>query len=435
MEKEFAMKTMGGRLTRAVAFGALAALALAACSSGSTGTSTSSAGSEKVTLKISNWGEFGFKELIASYEQAHPNVKIVQVTGDYAATHDGLQKSLIAGSGAADIAAIDDGYITQFANESDKFVNLLAQPNGPSFEAKYLPWKWKESLSPDGKTQIGLGTDVGGMAMCYRKDLFAKAGLPTDRDAVSALWPTWDAFITTGQKYVKATGSGFVDNATNINSPVLGQQAVGYFDTSNKLTLEPGGKIAFDMALKAYQAGISAKIAPFTPEWNASFKTGKFAVLACPAWMMAYIQGQAPNTSGNWDIAAVPGGGGNWGGSFLTIPKQGKHTAEAWAFLQYLSTPDAQLQIFKKYGNMPSMPVLYDDPALTSFKSPFFNNAPVGKIFSTSAKNLAPQFAGSKASKVRTAVENVLTLVQAGKVKPADAWAQATTEAQKVAAG
>ena len=54
-------------------------------------------------------------------------------------------------------------------------------------------------MSADGKTQIGLGTDVGGLAMCYRTDLFEKAGLPTDRDAVSKLWPTWDDFINVGK--------------------------------------------------------------------------------------------------------------------------------------------------------------------------------------------------------------------------------------------
>ena len=43
-------------------------------------------------------------------------------------------------------------------------------------------------------------------------------------------------------------------------------------------------------------------------------------MLSCPAWMMGYIQGQAPDTAGMWDVAQVPEVGGNWGGSQLTIP-------------------------------------------------------------------------------------------------------------------
>ncbi len=47
----------------------------------------------------------------------------------------------------------------------------------------------------------------------------------------------------------------------------------------------------------------SAGLAAFSPEWNAGFKQGKFATVACPAWMMGYIKDQAPDTtpaSGTW---------------------------------------------------------------------------------------------------------------------------------------
>ena len=65
----------------------------------------------------------------------------------------------------------------------------------------------------------------------------------------------------------------------------------------------------------------------FAADWNAGFKNGTFATVTCPAWMMGYIQGQAPDASGKWNIADVPGGGGNWGGSFLTVTKQSQHQA------------------------------------------------------------------------------------------------------------
>ena len=71
--------------------------------------------------------------------------------------------------------------------------------------------------------------------------------------------------------------------------------------------------------------GESAGLAAFSTSWNTGFKESNFATVTCPAWMMGYIQGQAPNTAGDWDIAAVPGGGGSWGGSFLAIPKQSKN--------------------------------------------------------------------------------------------------------------
>ena len=111
-------------------------------------------------------------------------------------------------------------------------------------------------------------------------------------------------------------GKKFVDNATNLYNPILGQQAVGHFDTSENLKMEGGPKAA-DLSVKAIDLGLSANLGSFSPEWNAGFVDGNFAVLACPAWMLGHIKNTAGDANkGKWDIAAIPGGGGNWGRSF-----------------------------------------------------------------------------------------------------------------------
>ena len=194
------------RLTKVVLIGTAGALALSACSSSKKTPSASSSSStaatsapapataaasasastsvaastpadsgEKITLKITDWGDFGLKGLIPQYEALHPNITIVETSGDYNTTHQNLQKFLVAGSGAPDISAIDEGFMVSFRSQADKFVDLNAAAG--DLKANYIPWKWAESMSADGK-QIGLGTDVGGLAMCYRTDLFAAAGLP-----------------------------------------------------------------------------------------------------------------------------------------------------------------------------------------------------------------------------------------------------------------
>lgn len=420
------------RFVRAAAVGAAAALLLTACS-GSDSNEGGSASGGNVTLKIAFWGDFGLDELKSKYEQANPNVKIVLNSGEYNAQHEDLQKKLIAGSGAPDIAAIDEGFVVQFRGQQDKFVNLLEKGAG-DFESKYLPWKWKATLSPDGKYQFGLGTDVGGLAMCYRTDLFKAAGLPTDREQVSKLWPTWDDFITVGKDYTAKSKKKFIDAGTNLFNPVLGQQSVGLYDQSDKLVMDGGPRAAFDVTIKAVEANLSANLAAFSPEWNSGFVKGNFAVLACPAWMLGHIKNTAPQTEGKWDIAAIPGGGGNWGGSFLTIPKQSKNVDAAYKFLEWIAQPEQQIEIFKKVGNLPSQPALYEDPAIKDFKNPFFSDAPVGQIFTTSAKNLTPQYLGKKNGPTRVAVENVINRAQTGDLKGKSAdvvWAEAVKEAEK----
>ena len=50
-----------------------------------------------------------------------------------------------------------------------------------------------------------------------------------------------------------------------------------------------------------------------------------FATMLAPGWMLGVIEGNASGVEG-WDIAdTFPGGGGNWGGSFLTVPSTGEN--------------------------------------------------------------------------------------------------------------
>ncbi|MGX6606953.1 ABC transporter substrate-binding protein [Micromonosporaceae bacterium Da 78-11] len=425
------MERLGKRGLRGLAVGVAATMAITGCSGQSLEGNDDKAGTGQVTLKVAFWGDMGLDKLKTQYEAANPNVKIVLNSGEYNAQHEDLQKKLVAGSGAADISAIDEGFIVQFRSQADKFVNFLDK-DGASYESKYLPWKWQQSMSADGK-QIGLGTDVGGLAMCYRSDLFKKAGLPTDRDAVSKLWPTWDDFIATGQKYVKATGKKFVDSGTNMFNPVLAQQPVGFYDDQEALQMEGGPKVAFDVSMKAIQAGLSANLASFQPNWDQGFKKDQFAVLACPAWMLGHIQDTAPDQKGKWDIATIPGGGGNWGGSWWTVPAQGKNKDEAVKFAEWLVQPEQQIEVFKTVGNLPSQPALYKDPAVLDYKKEFMSNAPTGQIFAATAEGLKPQYLGKKNGPTRVAVENVITRVQQGGLKAENVWPEAVKAAQKAA--
>jgi cellobiose transport system substrate-binding protein len=428
------MKRVGRRALRLAAAGLAVSLVVSGCSGQELqgGGSDDSTTGGTVTLKVNFWGDFGLNDLKAQYEKDHPNVKIVLNSGEFNAQHEDLQKKLVAGNGAPDIAAVDEGFAVQFRSQPDKFVNLLDKGAG-SYESKYLAWKWAQTLSPDGKTQIGLGTDVGGLAMCYRTDLFKKAGLPTDRDQVSKLWSSWDQFIEVGKKYVAATGKKFVDSGTNMFNPVLAQQPVGFYDEQDQLQMEGGPKVAFDVSMKAIDAGLSADLASFQPNWDQGFKKDQFAVLACPAWMLGHIQDTAPDQKGKWDIAAIPGGGGNWGGSWWTIPSQGKNVDEAYKFVEWMIQPEQQIEVFKTVGNLPSQPALYKDPAVLDYKKEFMSNAPTGQIFAATAENLKPQYLGRKNGPTRVAVENVITRVQQGKLKSSAAWAEAVKEAEKAA--
>ncbi|WP_432969862.1 ABC transporter substrate-binding protein [Dactylosporangium sp. CA-233914] len=380
--------------------------------------------SGKNEIVVDTFGDFGYRDLYAKYEQSHPGLKIVEHVVSYDDHHKNLQAHLLGGSGTGDIEAIEGGYISQFRVLADKFVDFKAYGVDPG---RWLAWKAQQATSTDGKL-IGLGTDVGGLAMCYRRDLFAQAGLPTGRGQVAAMWPDWRSYIATGKRFMaKAPRDvAWFDSGSNIFNAIMGQAPVGYTDSANRVVVgsNPAVKRAYDLAVEAVQAGESAKLTTFNQQWNAGFQRGSFATVACPAWMTDTIKQNAPQTSGKWDIATIPGGSGNWGGSFLTVPKTSTHRQEAVELAKYLTAPEQERWIFRTQGHLPSEPALYTDPAIVGYTNPFFNNAPTGRIFTTAARNLRPQYQGPKDGDIGPLIGLGINRVDKGRQQPEQSWRQ-----------
>ena len=389
---------------------------------------------DTVTLRVALFGDFGYHDLYKKFEASHPNIEIKEEIKSYPDHHSALAKYLATGSGAADVSAVEVGFISQFKAQPQNFVNLR-QFGAGRLKDRWLPWKWQQSLGRRGE-QIGLGTDVGSLAICYRRDLFRQAGLPTDRTAVSRLWPTWRAFMAAGRKYQASAprGTRFFDSGSNVFNAMIGQLNPAYYDSSGKVVVSsnPAVKRAWNLTMAGVRQGLSAGFAAFSNEWNTGYKRGAFATVTCPAWMMGYIQGQAPATKGKWDIAAVPGGGGNWGGSFLTIPKQSDHAKEAYQLIKFLTSPSSQAYVFKQTGNLPSQPALYASRAVATFRNPFFNNAPVGKIFTTAAKKLKPQITGANQGDIQTAASRAIERVEQKKQSSDASWRQFLKDVKSV---
>jgi cellobiose transport system substrate-binding protein len=417
-------------LTTAVV-GALAATG--ACAGGA----AENSGSGEKTLIVKTFSQFGYADLYQEYEAAHPGVTIKEENigklGDYLPK---LQQWMATGKGAGDVVALEEGILSQFMAKPDQFVNLLDHGAG-ALEQNFLPWKWKQASTSDGSKVVGLGTDVGAQGMCYRTDLFAKAGLPTDRTEVGALWSTWDDYLATGKRFTDAnTGAKFFDSSGSLYQNILMQQGDHtYYSTDNKLVIDsnPGVKKAWDQTIKMVDAGLSANIDQWSPQWNAGFKTGSFATIPCPSWMLGTIEKQSgPENAGKWDVARVPGNGAVRGGSFLAVPTQSTHQAEAAELVKFLTSAKGQTAAFKSKNNFPSSPQAIDDPAVQDFKNAYFSDAPVGKIFGESVKAIKPVYLGPDNNPVGDRVGNALTAVEQGKLKPDEAWAKAVDDAKRL---
>ncbi|MFD6612178.1 ABC transporter substrate-binding protein [Micromonospora chalcea] len=408
------------RVRSTVAIIATAALLLGGCG-GSDGESDSK------TFEFWSFANINQKADVDVYTKAHPDVRIkLTEVGSTTETAQALTAAL-AGGKVPDLVLIQADDLPKFMQSPDNFVDLTTL-GANDIKGNYLDWVMAQSTTKDGKI-IGVPTDVGGLAVAYRTDLFKAAGLPTDREEVSKLWPTWDEFINVGKTYVQKTGKPFVDNTpTSVFFQAVNQGSQRYYSADRKLDYDNEQvKAAFDVTLKAFDAGISAKQGSFSSGWTAAMKKGDYAVVCSPSWMLSQMKTNAPETNGKWDIATIPGGSGNWGGSFLAIPKRAKNAKAAWNYISEMQSPKGQLDHFLLQGSLPTTPSVYTDPQLVGKTDPFFSNAPIGKIYTQSVVGIKPFYFGPQDGPIGTEFLNTLTSVEQGKVNPANAWNTALT--------
>jgi cellobiose transport system substrate-binding protein len=413
-----------------VALASIAVLAVAAC--GDDGDSGSNTGQKPDKLVVDTFGEAGYEDLVKQYEQK-TGIKIelrkVQQLNEF---RPRIVRSLATGKGAADVIMLEEGILNEFKSNPANWVDLA--PLVSDHSKDYLSWKYELGKAPDGRL-MGLPTDVGSLGICYRSDLFKAAGMPTDREAVSALWPTWEKFIEAGKNYKAKTGKAFVDSSTMAVNAVLFQQngADLFYDKENNIIADksPAVKKAWDQAVALADAGITAKITTWSPEWNAGFKQGTFAVTSCPSWMLGIVESNSgPENSGKWDLAAVPGGSGNWGGSWLGVPAQSKNHAEAAKLVEFLTNAEGQVAAFKKSGPLPTNLKALEDPSFQSYTNKYFSDAPTGKIFGASVSKIVPTYMGPKHQAVKeNALEPALRAYEKGEASKAKAWEQFAKDA------
>jgi cellobiose transport system substrate-binding protein len=412
------------------------AVGLTACGD-SDASDGSGSGSGQIELSIGTFTEFGYEDLLKEYEDAHPNIKITHhKTGQGGPYHQQLLTKLAATSGLEDVVAIEEGHLPDVLDKPHLFNNLAEIGPKDVKPDRWLDWKYQAGTAKDG-TWVGYGTDIGPLAMCYRTDLLAAANMPTDEASVKAMFESWDSYFAAGDQYVKATGKAWFDSASQIFNAMQNQLDEGYLTKDDKLALESNKDIRdnWDQVTEAVGGKQSAKLVAFSPEWNNGFKQGAFATKTCPSWMLGVVKEQAgPENAGKWAVTdAFPNGGGNWGGSYLAVPKQSKHPKEAAELAAWLTAPEQQVKAFEKTGNFPSQVEALDSPELLASTNDYFGDTKVGELFAAQARKVGKaQYKGPGDGKIQeNATSPALQAVEQGKTSE-EGWQQAVDAAKKI---
>ena len=421
------------RSRRTIAAGAIATLVVtlaAAC--GGNDDPTESADQESLgegeALTITTFGEFGYDALIEEWNADNPDVQVeqtkVSLWDDW---KNELNTNLQAGSGLPDIVAVEGDFMPALVAAPDRWVDLSQD----EVEGRWLEFKSDAATTDDGAL-LGYATDAGPEAICYRADLFEEAGLPSDRAEVAALMTTWEDYFALGEEFVANSDAYWYDASGSVAQAMLNQVEFPFEEADNTVNLDNEGLATVYETVSQYSSELSPQVPQWSDDWTANFNDGKVATVPCPGWMRSNIRDNTGDPAPKgvvWDIADVfPGGGGNWGGSYLSIPKTSTHQDEALEFITWITAPEQQAKIFELTGNFPSQVEALADPVVLDATDPYFNEAPAGEIFSNRAAAITVQpYHGPLYSDILGKFQDAINRVDQG-TDPGESWDTFTQE-------
>ncbi|MBT2500870.1 sugar ABC transporter substrate-binding protein [Agromyces sp. ISL-38] len=383
------------RVVAALAVAALSTVALAACNSGSTGASSGSASDLDAALKKGGeltywtWTPSG-QDQADAFMKEYPNVQVKVVNAGTATDeYTKLQNAIKAGSGAPDVAQIEYYALQQFAL-SDGLLDLSSYGLG-DLEEKYTSSTWSAVNIDEGL--YGLPQDSGPMVMLYNKSIFDQYGISVPK--------TWDEYITAAAKLHEADPSKFITN--DVGDPGFAQpliwQAGGhpYQTNGSEVTIDlqdEGTKKWADTWNQLLEPGLLAPIPTWSDDWFKALGNGTLSTIITGAWMPGILESSVPEGDGAWRVAPLPSYDGSPttaenGGSAQSVTKQSKNPALAAAFLRWLNSSDASIDVFLNSGGFPSTTAQLNADSFLNEAPEYFGGQEVNKVLVDASKNVA----------------------------------------------
>ncbi|MDI4632851.1 extracellular solute-binding protein [Pelomonas sp. V22] len=320
----------------------------------------------KSTLTVATFPDLdrAAKAAAPTWARLHPDIELKIVSLQYADHHTAMTTALATGSGLPDVMALDFRFIGKFAASGG--LEDLARPpyNGLALREQFVRYTFPQALNADGAL-AAIPADIGPGTLLYRKDLIDKAGV-TEQD----LTRSWASYLAAGQKIKAATGAYLMADAADLRDILLRaglKDGEGiYFDKRGQVLVQsPRFVQAFELGRAARRAGLDAGAPAWTNDWAAGFKQGRIATQMMGAWLTGHLRNWlAPDTSGLWRSAVLPGGVyASYGGSFYAIPKKAANKQSAWEFIRLLTADkETQLNSLRLVDNFPALVAAQQDP-------------------------------------------------------------------------
>src|SRR6185369_12283964 len=191
-------------------------------------------------------------------------------------------------------------------------------------------------------------------------------------------------------------------------------------------------RTAWDIAAETVQRGLSAEIQNDDKRWSGLLNDGAFATELGPAWHSADIADAAPGTKGKWRVANGVADGGNVGGSFLSVPVNGRDHEAAFDVIKWILSPESQAKMFAEAALFPSAPAAYHMPELVA-PDPFFGGQCTTEVFAASAAKRKRTFTAPADEAIEAVFQSQLRDVAAGGATATTAWQKAVASGRDAA--
>lgn len=355
------------RTVTALAATALLAAPLAACASGGEAASDEPITAEGVddgsTLTL--WTrapiERQAKLLVDAYNESHENqVELTVVPNDDYVAKVGAA----AGSGGLpDLFAADIVYVPNWAQQG-LFADISEQIDGLDFKDDINQGHLSAGTVDDKEYVLPFALDLS--MLFWNKELFAEAGLDPEKAPA-----TLEEFSEAAQAVQALNKPDTYGTATGLNcggclvftwfpSVWASGEEVMTDDGTEALLDGDAAQAVYDTWAELEKAGavLPSSTDEAGPTWTAAFSEGKVGVMPFPATLLPSLEFDA-------GVAGIPGVDGGVstfvGGDGIGISKDSKQSAQAWNFLNWMMSEEAQVEVLAKDGNAVSRGDLADN--------------------------------------------------------------------------
>ena len=299
--------------------------------------------------------------LVDAYNASHENqVELTVVPNDDYVAKVGAA----AGSGGLpDLFAADIVYVPNWAQQG-LFTDISEQIDGLDFKDEINQGHLDAGTVDDKEYVLPFALDLS--MLFWNKELFAEAGLDPEKAPA-----TLEEFSEAAQAVQALNKPDTYGTATGLNcggclvftwfpSVWASGEEVMNDDGSESLLNGDASQAVYDTWAELQEAGavLPSSTDEAGPTWTAAFSSGNVGVMPFPATLLPSLEFDA-------GVAGIPGVDGGVstfvGGDGLGISKDSKQAAQAWNFLNWMMSEDAQVEVLAKDGNAVSRGDLADN--------------------------------------------------------------------------